>query len=173
MTVREILQAEHPILRGRAKRISKPDRSVQRLIDDMFETLTEANGLGLAAPQVGVPLRLAVIRIPEEYEEEYAGKDLVLINPEIIKQSDPEVTEEGCLSLMGYVGQVERFTKVTFKARDRRGKEYRIKSDASLAHAVQHEIDHLDGVLFFDRLTDPSTLRPVGAQPDEEQSDSS
>lgn len=159
MAVLPIVKAEHPVLRGKAKRVGRIDGSLQKLIDDMVETMHSVNGVGLAAPQVGIPLRLAVIQVPADYEEPHAGELFVLINPEIIKASDETTTEEGCLSLPGFAGDVPRATKVTFKAKDRNGKEYRLKAEGLLAQAVQHEIDHLNGVLFYDHLPGPEALR--------------
>jgi peptide deformylase len=159
MAVLPILKAEHPVLRGKAKRVGRIDGSLQKLIDDMAETMRAVGGVGLAAPQVGVPLRLAVIEVPADYEDPYAGELIVLVNPEIVKSADEYSTEEGCLSLPGYAGDVQRAKKVTFKAKDRNGKEYRLKTEGLLAQAVQHEIDHLDGVLFYDHLPSMEALR--------------
>ena len=159
MAVLEILRAEHPVLRQKAKRVHHIDDSLQKLIDDMVETLHAANGVGLAGPQVGVPLRVAVIQTPAEYQEPHAGELFVLINPEIIKKSDEVDMDEGCLSLPGYVGSIKRAEHVTAKARDRNGKEYRIKAEGVLAEALQHEVDHLNGILFYDHLASPDLLR--------------
>lgn len=163
MAILQVLKAEHPVLRQKAKRVTRIDASIQRLIDDMVETMHAVNGVGLAAPQVGVPLRLAVIQVPETYEEPHAGELLVLINPEIIKQFDEGEVDEGCLSLPGYVGNIPRAERVTFKALNREGKEYRLKAEGLLAQAVQHEIDHLNGVLFYDHLASAELLRPLRA----------
>lgn len=163
MTVLPILKAEHPVLRGKAKKVARVDASLQKLIDDMVDTMHSVGGVGLAAPQVGVPLRIAVIQVPEEYEEPYAGELFVLVNPEVVKAADEAMTDEGCLSLPGYAGDVQRATKVTFKARDRHGKEYRLKVEGLLAQAVQHEIDHLNGVLFYDHLPSMEALRRLPA----------
>lgn len=159
MAVHQILKAEHPVLRQKAKRVGRIDSSLQKLIDDMVETMHATNGVGLAAPQIGVPLRVAVIQVPAEYEEPHAGELFVMINPEIVKTADEHETEEACLSLPGYAGNIKRAQRVTFKARDRHGKEYRVKAEGLLAQAVQHEIDHLNGVLFFDHLPSPDMLR--------------
>jgi peptide deformylase len=159
MAVLNVLKAEHPTLRGKAKRVSRVDATLERLIDDMVETMHATNGVGLAAPQVGVPLRLAVIQVPAEYEEPHAGELFVLINPEIVKTSEPQDIDEGCLSLPGYAGTIQRAAKVTVKARDRQMKEYRFKAEGTLAQAIQHELDHLNGVLFYDHLAGPELLR--------------
>ncbi len=170
MAVLPVLKAEHPVLRQKAKRISRVDASLSKLIDDMVETMHAVNGVGLAAPQVGVSLRLVVIQVPAEYQEPHAGELLVLINPEIVKKSDVHDTDEACLSLPGYVGNIKRAQRVTFKARDRNFKEYRIKAEGLLAQAVQHEIDHLDGVLYYDHLPSPDLLRRVEPPPQAESS---
>ncbi len=170
MAVLTVLKAEHPVLRQKAKRISRVDASLLKLIDDMVETMHATNGVGLAAPQVGVSLRLVVIQVPAEYEEPHAGELLVLINPEIIKKAEVRETDEACLSLPGYVGNIRRAQRVTFKARDRNFKEYRVKAEGLLAQAVQHELDHLDGVLFYDHLPSPDLLRRVEPSPQPESS---
>ncbi len=142
-----------PVLRQKAKRVTRFDPSIQQLIDDMIETLRDAPGLGLAAPQVGVPLRIVVIDVDE--------KITVLCNPEITAMEGEYEPEEGCLSIPGYVANIKRALKVTVKARNRRGKEIKIKADELLAHVIQHEVDHLDGILFIDRLASLDLLRKV------------
>ncbi len=142
-----------PVLRQKAKRISRLDPSLRRLIGDMIETMHEAKGVGLAAPQIGVSLRVVVIRLPEEDAE-----DIVLINPEIVKTSGEREIEERCLSIPGYSGKVKRAVSVTVKARDENWKEFRIKGDELLAQALEHEIDHLSGILYVDRLESPDKL---------------
>lgn len=125
----------------------------------MIETLRAAPGLGLAAPQVGVLLRVVVIDVDD--------KITILCNPEITEMEGEYEPEEGCLSIPGYVANVKRALKVTVKARNRRGKEIKIKADGLLAHVIQHEVDHLDGILFIDRLPSLDLLRKVPA-PEEE-----
>jgi peptide deformylase len=142
-----------PVLRQKAKKIARLDPSIQKLIEDMIETMHEANGVGLAAPQVGVSLRMVVIRLPEEDAE-----DIVLINPEIIKRSGERELDERCLSIPGYSGKVKRSVNVTVKARDENWKEIRIKGDELLAQALEHEIDHLSGILYVDRLESQDKL---------------
>jgi peptide deformylase len=142
-----------PVLRQKAKKIARLDPSIQRLIEDMIETMHEANGVGLAAPQVGVSLRMVVIRLPEEDAEE-----IVLINPEIVKRSGERELDERCLSIPGYSGKVKRSVTVTVKARDENWKEIRIKADELLAQALEHEIDHLSGTLYVDRLESQDKL---------------
>ena len=124
----------------------------------MIETMFEANGVGLAAPQVGVSLRIAVICLPEEDAEE-----IILINPEIIKKTGEREIEERCLSVPGYAGMVKRAVSVTVKARDINFKEFRIKADGLLAQALEHETEHLQGLLYVDHLTSPETLQKVAS----------
>jgi len=144
MVVRRILTADEPILREKTKRVAEFDASLQRLLDDLLETMRDAPGIGLAANQVGVPLQVAVIEIE--------GKVTELINPKLVRRSGSVVDWEGCLSIPGFVAEVERAEKVTVKARDRHGKEFRVKGDELLGRALQHEIDHLNGVLYIDYL---------------------
>ena len=144
MAIRRIVTAEDPVLRERTKKVSTYDASLHRLLDDMLPTMRDAPGVGLAANQIGVPLQVAIIEID--------GKLTELVNPEIVKSSGEQVDWEGCLSIPGYVAEVTRAAKVTVKARDRRGKELRIKGEELLARALQHEIDHLNGRLYIDYL---------------------
>jgi peptide deformylase len=148
-----------PVLRQRAKRITTLDSSIQRLIDDMLETMPAVYGVGLAAPQVGKSLRLAVIGLPDE-------EPLVLVNPEIVRRIGERIVEEGCLSVPGYRGEVKRSVAVTVKARDRNGRQLRIKGTELLAHALEHELDHLNGVLYVDHLESPDKLYKI--EPEEE-----
>src|SRR5512142_2783550 len=157
MAVREILTAEQPVLRQKARKIKRVDASTQKLIDDMLDSMRAARGLGLAAPQIGIGLRVLVIEMPED-EEEHAGEQVILINPEITKAEGEQFGEEGCLSIPCYVGMVRRAMKVSVKGLNRKGKEVRVTGEALLARALQHEIDHLDGVLFTDRLEKPEDL---------------
>jgi len=144
MAIRRILTAEESILRERAKRVSHFDASLHRLLDDMLETMRDAPGVGLAANQIGVPLQVAVIEVEDRITE--------LVNPQIVKGSGEDPDWEGCLSIPGYVAEVVRFEKVTVKARDRHGKEFRTRGTELFARALQHEIDHLNGVLYIDHL---------------------
>jgi peptide deformylase len=154
MALRKILTMEHPVLRAKAKKVSRFDPWLERLVNDMRETMREAPGVGLAAPQIGESVRVLVA----EYEEH----QVALVNPEIVKASEEqELGTEGCLSIPGYVGDnVPRALAVTVKARDPKGKEVRIKADGWFARILQHEIDHLDGVLYIDYI-DPKDVRPV------------
>lgn len=158
MAVREILKSEQPVLRQKAKKVKRVDASTQKLIDDMLETMHQARGLGLAAPQIGVSLRVITIEMPEDEEEPNSGEQVILINPEIVKSEGEQFGEEGCLSIPGYVGNVRRAMKVQVKGLNRKGKEVRVKGEALLARALQHEIDHLDGILYTDRLEKPQDL---------------
>lgn len=157
MAVRPILHAGNPLLRRKAKRVTSFDSSLESLIDDMVDTMRAASGVGLAAPQIGVPLRLAVIEIPGE-------EVLVLVNPEVIKRSGEREVEEGCLCYPGYRGQIRRSQVVRVKAKDRQGKEFRLKAEGLLAQALEHEIDHLNGTLYLDHVESAEKLYKVEAQ---------
>ncbi len=161
MAVREILTVDHPMLRKKCLKIQRLDASLQKLVDDLIDTMREAGGVGLAAPQVGVPVRLFVVEVPEDVEHPRAGELFVLYNPEIVKKDELYYPEEGCLSMPGWVANVPRYQRVTIKGRDRAGREVRVKADGLLAQAFQHETDHLDGVLFFDYLESMDQLRRV------------
>ena len=152
MALLEVRKLPDPVLRQPAKKVSSIDSSVQRLIDDMIETMRAANGLGLAAPQVGVSLRVVVIEIPDE-------EVITLVNPEVIKRKGERLLEEGCLSVPGYQGEVKRSVVVKVKALDRQGREFRLTAnDDMLAHALEHETDHLDGKLYIDLVETPEQL---------------
>lgn len=154
MAVRTILSFEHPVLREKAKKVARVDASIQRLLDDLTETMIAAPGAGLAANQIGVALRVCVVKGDD-------NQIWGLVNPELVKGEGMQVGYEGCLSYPGWVGEVPRHETVVVKGRNRRGKEVRIKSSGFTARAFQHELDHLDGVLFTDRLTSLDTLRRV------------
>lgn len=175
MAVRRILQMEIPedmtLLKSKANRITSFDAGLQKLVDDLIDTMHKAGGVGLAANQVGVLRRVLVAEQPAEVEEledgttrEIAPPQLyVMINPEIIKHGPEQVTmNEGCLSLPGRYGDVPRHSWVTVKYQDRQGKEQRIRRAETqmlkVGHIVQHEIDHLDGVLFTERMADITTM---------------
>jgi peptide deformylase len=147
-------------LRQKAARIERIDEGVVQLAHDMFDAMIEGNGVGLAAPQVGIGRRLVVVHFPEGYDDEDDPEiNLMLINPEIQRAGGREVGPEGCLSFPDLVGDVPRYATVTVRATDLEGKTLRIKARGLLARCLQHEIDHLDGVLFFDRMDDWSSLR--------------
>ena len=151
MATRTIVYSEDPILRESSTRIRRVTPDVEELIADMFETMRVNNGVGLAAVQVGVPLRVITVEIPEDLEDPDAGTSLALINPELARSSDEmEDGIEGCLSVPGWVGEVSRHHRVTVKAMDERGKKVRVRASGYLARVLQHEIDHLNGVLFID-----------------------
>jgi peptide deformylase len=155
MAVLNIRTVPDPVLKRKSKRISAIDRSVKKLIKDMTETLHAEEGrVGLAAPQVGVSLRVTVIGLPDE-------KDIVLINPEIVRRKGQRLVSEGCLSIPGYVGELFRAEAVTAKGLDASGKEVRIKGEGLLAQALEHEIDHLNGILYVDRMEDVSKLKKI------------
>jgi len=159
VAIREILTSENPRLRMKSVKVKNVDRSIHTLIDDMLETMREAHGVGLAAPQVGVLLRVVVAEYAEEDSEEL--HQTVLINPEIIAREGEWMAEEGCLSVPGYVGTVPRARKITVKGKDRNGRDVKLKTDGTLAHILQHEIDHLDGVLYIDYLDSLDDLEEV------------
>jgi peptide deformylase len=158
---RKIRTVPDPVLREPAKKVPLIESSVLKLIDDMIDTLRAVGGVGLAAPQVGVSLRVAVIEIP--------GEDVItLINPEIVKKKGERVIVEGCLSVPGYQGDVKRAVTVKVKARNRDGREVRITAtDDILAQALEHEIDHLDGRLYTDLVESPESLWEI--DPDSEE----
>ncbi len=159
MTVRQIHTAPDPVLQRKAKKVHTIDGSVRKLIRDMLETMhAEPGRVGLAAPQVGVSLRVIVIGIPEE-------EDIILVNPEIVRRRGERIVDEGCLSVPGYFGQMERSESVTVKGRDQNGREIRIKAEGLLAQALEHEIDHLNGKLYIDHPEVRETLRKI--QPEE------
>jgi peptide deformylase len=155
MALRPILFADDPILRRKSHRVPRVTEETRRLIEDMFETMHAAHGVGLAAVQIGVPLRVIVIEIPEDLEDPDAGRRLALVNPELARVFD-EVEEgvEGCLSVPGWMGEVSRHLGVTVKGLDLRGKRVRVRAQGYLARVLQHEIDHLNGVLFIDRASE-------------------
>jgi peptide deformylase len=152
MALREIVTLPAPVLKKKARRVADFGPGLQTLIDDMVETMREAPGVGLAAPQVDVPSRVIVVEFGDEADENVPVKLYTLVNPEIIRYSEEvEVGTEGCLSIPGFAGDVERSLAVTVKAQNRRGQPVRVKANGWLARIFQHEIDHLDGVLFTDR----------------------
>jgi len=173
MAERSILSAGEPVLREKAKKVKSFGPSLEALITDMLDTMHEADGLGLAAPQIGVPLRVIVIEMPPEKDEEgneiEPGRLYVYCNPEIIEASGEEEDDEGCLSVPGYVGTVKRAVRITVKGQDVRGRRIRTKAERLLARAFQHEIDHLNGILFIDRVDSPEKLRRVGPKEEKEE----
>ena len=154
MAIIPIRIVPEPVLRQKSKRVKAIDGSVQRLVDNMIETMHSASGVGLAAPQLGVPLRVIVIGLPGE-------ENIVLINPEIVRRTGERWVTEGCLSIPGYFGEIKRAQSVRVKGRDLSGKEIKIKADELLAQALEHEIDHLNGVLYIDHLESADKLHKV------------
>ena len=152
MAIREIITVPHKTLRQKARKVNSFGEDLQTLIDDMVETMRAAPGVGLAAPQVDVPRRVIVVEFNETEDEEAPPKLYTVVNPKITRfSSDQVVGTEGCLSIPGIVGDVERSTTVTVKGLNRRGQPQNIKASGWLARIFQHEVDHLDGVLFVDR----------------------
>jgi peptide deformylase len=157
MAIRKIITTENPILRQKAKKIHRFDPSLQKLVDDMFETMHTAGGVGLAGPQIAQSIRVFVA--------EYEDHKIAVFNPEIVKAEGEEIGPEGCLSIPGYVGEnIRRAAKVLVKGQDVRGKPIRVPAEGWFARILQHEIDHLDGILFLDRLDRPEDLREVTAE---------
>ena len=161
MTVRTIVTLPEPVLRRKAHPVTKFDENLQTLIDDMIDTMRDAPGVGLAAPQVGISERVIVVEYaePEEVEEGEEPKEVepklyVMVNPEIVKSSPETVVGvEGCLSIPALVGEVERAHEVRIKGLSRRGQAMKLNVDGWLARIFQHEIDHINGVVFTDRAT--------------------
>jgi peptide deformylase len=154
--VRDIVVVDDPRLRTKSPKVPKIDDSTRRLIDDMVDTMRDAPGIGLAAPQVGVLLRVIVCEVEDHLH--------ALVNPEIVRAEGEQVGDEGCLSIPGYIGEVKRFERVVVKAKNRAGKDVRVRADGLLARCLQHEIDHIDGILFTDRLTSADSLRKVAPE---------
>lgn len=151
MTIKPLIILPDPVLRQVSKPLETVDARVLKLADDMLETMYDAPGIGLAAIQVGEPLRLLVIDVAKEEE---GRKPQVFINPEIIASSDTRSTyEEGCLSIPGYYAEVERPAEITVNYIDRDGKQQQLAAEGLLATCLQHEIDHLDGILFIDHIS--------------------
>jgi peptide deformylase len=160
MSIRRIITVENPILRKKAKKVHRFDSSLPKLIDDMFETMHAANGVGLAAPQIALSIRLLVA----EFEDEETGKHhkLAIFNPEIVKQEGEELGTEGCLSIPGFAGDnIRRAAKISVKGQDVHGKAIKVNAEGWWARILQHEIDHLEGILFPDRLDRQEDLREL------------
>ena len=150
MALLTILHHPDPRLRQRAKRVERFDAALQRLIEDMFETMYAAPGVGLAATQVGVALRVAVM---DCCREENKREPLVMVNPEIIEQAEAEEVDEGCLSVPGVSDTLKRYRRVKARVQDASGRLFEIEGEGLIAQCIQHEIDHLDGKLYIDRLS--------------------
>jgi peptide deformylase len=145
MSVRRIREYPDPVLRGKARDVEAFDEDLEALLEDMWETMEQYEGVGLAAPQIGIDLRVAVIG--------WQDRRIVLVNPEVIEYDGENVLEEGCLSVPGFYEKVSRPDRVVVEARDGKGNHFRIDEAGFLARAIMHEIDHLEGKLFFDRLS--------------------
>jgi len=153
MAIREIKKFPDPVLRRKTAVVETIDSDLCRLIDDMVETMRAAPGVGLAANQVGVPFQVAVIDIGDHEEEGKKHPLVVLINPEVLSQEGTVVAEEGCLSVPDFTEKVKRAARIKVRAKDRSGKTFELDADGLMAKALQHEIDHLNGILFIDRLS--------------------
>ena len=163
-----------PVLRRRAAKVAKVDASIRALIDDMIETMRAAGGVGLAAPQIGRSLRVVVIEAPQRLAQagadpeeaaqppqEGADEIIVLVNPQVVRRTGQRQVTEGCLSVPGYWGEITRALKVTVKGQNREGREVRVKGEELLAQALEHEIDHINGVLYIDYLESVDQLMKV------------
>lgn len=148
MTIHTIIHIPHPTLAKKGQPVTQFDEKLHTLIDDMIETMYHANGIGLAAPQINISLRLAVIDVSRERNQPFC-----IVNPEIVTREGEEVMEEGCLSVPGVYDKVPRALRVKVQAQDKNGKPFEIEADGLLAHCLQHEIDHLDGKLYIDYLS--------------------
>ncbi len=165
MALREVVTHPDPVLRRKARKVTDFGPELQELIDDMVETMRAAPGVGLAAPQVDTSVQLVVVEFGDEEDEAVPPKLYTVINPEIIKPSrDTEMGTEGCLSIPGFVGDVERPVSVTVKGQNRHGQSFKIKASGWLARIFQHEIDHLNGILFIDRAVDVYKLEEEQSQ---------
>jgi peptide deformylase len=174
MAIRTIVSLPQPVLRRKARPVTEFGSELQTLIDDMIETMREAPGVGLAAPQVNISQQVIVVEYGDEEEGENGEiiekpkKLYALINPEIVKTSEEKVPGvEGCLSIPGVVGEVERFTSVQIKGLNRRGRPTKVKAEGWLARIFQHEIDHLNGIVFPDRAT--KVWKPEAELPEEQE----
>ena len=154
MAVLDIITEGDQRLRQKAVKVKRIDAALRRLAEDMYETMLDAPGIGLAAPQVGVLVRLITVDVPDDYEEDGSeGASLILINPEIIKATGTQIEPpEGCLSIPNWIGNVPRAQRLLVKGRDLDFREVRVRAEGLVARALQHEIDHLDGKLYVDRL---------------------
>jgi len=154
MAIREIVSLPDPVLRRKAHKVTNFDKDLLVLIDDMIETMRQAPGVGLAAPQIGISIRLIVVEYGKEDDEDAPKKLYAMVNPEIVTASSELVSgTEGCLSVPGLIGDVERHQKIVLKGMNRFGKPVKLKAEGWLARIFQHEIDHLDGIVFPDRAT--------------------
>lgn len=171
MGLRPIRLLGDPVLREKTRKVSRFDAKLKALAADMVETMRHSDGVGLAAPQVGVLERVVVVETPEDEDEPGSGQLHVIVNPEVARASKELVDGiEGCLSIPGYVGEVNRHQAITIKGQDIKGRKVRIRAQGFLARVLQHEIDHLEGVLFIDQLTAPDRIWRV-EEGEEEQAE--
>jgi peptide deformylase len=171
MGLRQIRLLGDPVLRKKALKVTRFNDNLRTLVEEMAETMRSAKGVGLAAPQVGILERVIVVETPEEEDEPGSGRLYAVVNPKIRRASEEQVDGiEGCLSIPGYVGEVTRHETVTIRGQDLRGRRIRIKAQGFLARVFQHEIDHLEGVLFIDQLTAPDRIWRV-EEGEEEQAE--
>ena len=150
MAIKKILTFPNPVLRQKAETVTNFDDSLKQLATDLAETMYAAPGAGLAANQIGVCLRVAAIDVSESKEEK---KHLVLVNPEIIEKGGCQVDEEGCLSVIDLTANVERYSQLMVRAQDLDGKTWEFPAEDFFARVIQHELDHLKGILFIDHLS--------------------
>ena len=150
MAIKRILTYPDPVLRQKTKEVTSFDDSLRQLARDLIETMYDAPGAGLAANQIGACLRVVVIDVSASKEEQ---KPLVLVNPEIIEKEGCQIDEEGCLSVIDYTAKVERYRKLLVRAQDLNGKTWEFPAEDFFARVIQHELDHLDGILFIDRIS--------------------
>lgn len=151
----KIVQYPHPTLRHKSKSIQRVDKKLKAMVEEMFELMYEANGVGLAANQVDLPFRLFIVNLAAKKDE---GEELVFINPVVSNKKGSDEKEEGCLSLPGVYAPVKRPEKVTFNAYNLKGEELEAELDGLMARVVQHETDHLDGVMFIDKLSTTNSM---------------
>ncbi len=164
MAARQIRHLPDAILRKKAKKVPGIDGSMRRLIKDMIETMQQVGGIGLAAPQVGVSLRVIVLQMPGE-------EPVAIINPAIVKRSGKREVAEGCLSVPGYQGEIRRSNSVVVKGLNEQGKPVRIKADGLMAQALEHEMDHLNGVLYLEHIESQDKLYRLEPQANENAAD--
>lgn len=164
MAVLEVIKDDHPVLRQKAHKIKQFDAGLKRLAQDMFETMRANVGVGLAANQINQLIRIIVVELTPDPEDDAPGSKavrLALCNPELVEGKGRVLAHEACLSLPGWTGEVPRYANVVVKGQTLDGKPTRVKADGWFARVLQHEIDHLNGVLFTDRVEDLSTLRKL------------
>lgn len=174
MAIMKVIQDGDPRLAQKSAKVTSFDNRLLRLVEDMYETMYHANGVGLAAVQVGILQRVIVVDIPPDKETGEKGMRVALCNPEVIKMEGSETTPEGCLSVLGWVGDVERALQIVVKGlaldeKSGKWKEVRIKAKGYLARCFQHECDHLNGVLYTSRVSDISTLHRIERSPERDE----